>query len=244
MSSDAGDVFYLDPAPLLAAGPNARAAYYFCKRGLDLFGGILLLVLLSPALALIALLIRLDSEGPVLFVQERVGARRVSRDGEATWERRIFRIYKFRSMVHNADESLHRSHVRSFVAGRIEPNRHGYATYKLREDPRVTRVGRFLRQTSLDELPQILNVIRGEMSFVGPRPTPPYEVQCYEPWHCDRLLTLPGITGLWQVSGRSDLSFDAMIQLDLEYVRNQSIWLDLKILARTIPTVLSGAGAE
>lgn len=172
---------------------------------------------------LIALAIKLDSPGPVLFRQTRIG-----KGGKP------FTLYKFRSMVDGADrqqEALRRATGRSALL------------FKLRDDPRVTRVGRFLRRTSLDELPQFFNVLKGEMSVVGPRPPVPEEVAEYQDWHLQRLLVTPGLTGLWQVNGRSDLTFDEMVRLDLYYVENWSPWLDLKVILRTVPVVLTGRGA-
>lgn len=193
---------------------------------------------------LIAAAIKLDSHGPALFVQERVGARPRAEHGRVRWEVRTFRLYKFRSMVTNADQSTHQEHVRAFVRGHIDGAQGGSARFKLANDPRVTRVGRLLRRTSLDELPQIINVLKGEMSLVGPRPVPPYEVAEYQPADAERLMALPGITGLWQVSGRADVSFVEMMRMDRQYVRARSLWLDLKILGATIPAVLSGRGAK
>jgi lipopolysaccharide/colanic/teichoic acid biosynthesis glycosyltransferase len=195
-------------------------------------------------MALIAILIKLDSAGPALFKQERVGTRRNVKDGAVTWQVRTFVIYKFRTMVQNADSSVHEQHIQAFVEGQVTGSENSQAKFKLNNDPRVTRVGRFLRKTSLDELPQLFNVIKGEVSLVGPRPVPVYEAAQYQPWHRERLAALPGVTGLWQISGRCALSFDEMIWLDIDYVRNQSLWLDLKIMALTIPAVLSGRGAE
>ncbi len=221
-----------------------RSGYFLTKRGLDLVLATAFCLLLSPLMALIAILIKLDSAGPALFKQERVGARRFIKDGVVTWQVRHFVIYKFRTMVQNADSSIHEQHIQAFVEGRTAGSDNSRAKFKLNNDPRVTRVGGFLRKTSLDELPQLINVIKGEVSLVGPRPVPVYEVARYQPWHQERLATWPGVTGLWQISGRCALSFDDMIRLDIDYVRNQSLWLDLKIMALTIPAVLSGRGAE
>jgi lipopolysaccharide/colanic/teichoic acid biosynthesis glycosyltransferase len=204
---------------------------------------ILLLVLLSPFMLLIAVLIKLDAPGPVIFVQERVGSRRGSKGGRTIWKVRNFAFYKFRTMVQNADPSIHQAILKAWVEGRAEPSDAGGVKFKPTSDPRVTRVGRILRRTSLDELPQLVNVLRGEMSVVGPRPDLPYSVEGYKPWHHERLAALPGMTGLWQANGRCSVSFDDMVRMDIEYVRNQSLWLDLKILFLTIPAVLSGRGA-
>ncbi|MDI3340756.1 MAG: sugar transferase [Sphaerobacter sp.] len=211
------------------------------KRGMDIALAGAGLVILSPLLLIIAILIKLDSPGPVIFAQERMGARPRGRGPARVWEIRPFHMYKFRSMVHNADQTLHQAHIAAFASGQLAPDRR--AGFKLNGDPRITRVGRILRSTSLDELPQLVNVLKGDMSLVGPRPVPRYEVELYQPWQFERLAALPGITGLWQVTGRAALPFDEMIQLDLEYVRSASAWLDVKILVRTIPAVLRGTGA-
>lgn len=218
-----------------------RSLYFSCKRCVDVVLATLLLILLSPLMLLIAVLVRLDTPGPVIFVQERVGARRRSRDGRTIWEIRHFPFYKFRSMVRDADQSVHQAYIKAYVEGRVGPSD---AKFKLTDDPRVTRVGQILRKTSLDELPQLVNVLKGEMSLVGPRPLPTYEVAQYQPWHRERLAALPGITGFWQVKGRCQVSFEEQIHMDIEYVRNRSLWLDIKILFLTIPAVLSGRGAE
>jgi lipopolysaccharide/colanic/teichoic acid biosynthesis glycosyltransferase len=220
-----------------------RRVYFLFKRTLDLVLATCLLILLFPFMLLIGVLIKLDSPGPVLFVQERVGVRRRIQNGRSYWEIRPFRFFKFRSMIQGADQSIHRAHVKAFVEGRLERAANGAAGFKLGKDPRVTRVGRILRKTSLDELPQLVNVLRGEMSFVGPRPVPPYEVAAYQPWQHERLAAIPGVTGLWQVQGRCELTIDDMVRLDVEYIHKQSIWLDVKILFLTIPAVLSGRGA-
>lgn len=219
--------------------------YFACKRLMDVVIVTFSLVPLLPLFLLIALLVKLDSRGPVFFHQERVGARRRSKNGQTVWEVHNFRIYKFRTMVKDADDSLHRAYIKEFVEGKVEASTHTSAKYKLANDPRITRAGHFLRKTSLDELPQLINVLRGEMSLVGPRPVPEYEVAEYpEAWHHGRLATLPGMTGLWQVQGRGEVPFEEMIRLDLEYVHRQSIWLDMRILFWTIPAVFSGRGAE
>ena len=204
----------------------------------------LLLTFLYLPMLLIAILIKVDTPGPVFFVQERVGTRRRSQGGRTVWEVRTFHVYKFRSMVHNADQSVHQAYIKAFTQGHVEASDVSGAKFKLGNDPRVTRVGRFLRKTSLDELPQLLNVLAGEMSLVGPRPVPTYEAAEYQAWHWERLAALPGITGLWQVMGRGEVPFEDMIRMDIEYVRNRSLWLDLRILLLTIPAVLSRRGAQ
>jgi len=203
------------------------------KRLSDLFIASLTLAVLSPFWFFIALLIKLDSKGPISYAQERVGM-----DG------RIFVVYKFRTMHMNADSEIHREYQRKFIAGHAEANV-GDAerpAYKLRDDPRITRVGRVLRRLSLDEVPQLLNVLRGDMSIVGPRPPIPYEVEAYELRHRKRLDMKPGVTGLWQVSGRNRLPFEEMVKLDLFYIENWSLLFDLKIILRTVMVMLRGDG--
>src|ERR1700686_19497 len=228
----------------LSAETSENEIYFVCKRCADLCLAALVLVLLFPLLLLIAILIKIDSSGPILFTHERVGARRLQLRGEAVWVIGTFRMHTFRSMVQDADSAMHEAYIRDFVEGRVQPNEEQGGKFKLTNDPRVTRVGRVLRRTSLDELPQLFNVLKGEMSLVGPRPVPPYEVACYRPGDHKRLAALPGITGLWQVNGRCQVSFEEMIQMDLEYIRNASLWLDLEILLLTIPAVICGRGAE
>jgi lipopolysaccharide/colanic/teichoic acid biosynthesis glycosyltransferase len=199
-----------------------------------LAGACVLLAAFAPIWAIIVVAIKLDSRGPALFRQERVG-----KNG------RTFVFYKFRSMRVDCDDLIHREYVEALIRrGAPSAEDGGKKYFKLRKDPRVTRVGRFLRRTSLDEVPQLLNVLRGEMSLVGPRPPLPWEVEKYEPWQRARLLVLPGITGYWQVYGRSRVTFDEMVRMDLEYIRRASFWLDLKLLVLTVPAVLSAAGAD
>lgn len=214
------------------------------KRVIDLSLSIVILIVLAPVMILIAGLIKLDSAGPVIFRQERVGSRRRKNVGNSTWEIKNFRVYKFRTMFENADQSLHKKHIKAFVDGTLPTEDSENANFKIKKDVRITRVGRILRKTSLDELPQLFNIINGEMSLVGPRPVPTYEVAEYESWHYKRLAALPGVTGLWQVEGRGRVTFDEMMNMDIEYVLNQSLLLDMKILALTVPAVLFGTGAE
>jgi lipopolysaccharide/colanic/teichoic acid biosynthesis glycosyltransferase len=206
------------------------------KRGMDIFGSLLLLALLSPVFLVIGVAIKLTSRGPILFRQRRIGEHGTP-----------FTFLKFRSMYVNNDASQHKEYVRQLIAGQAakQPtNSSGEGIFKLTNDPRITPVGNFLRRTSLDELPQFLNVLRGEMSLVGPRPPVPYEVEAYATWHRRRLLEAkPGITGLWQVQGRSRVGFDDMVRLDLRYARSCSPWLDLKILVQTPKAVIAGNGA-
>ncbi len=231
------------PAVISLTVDGERRIYFVCKRLIDLVLTTVLLVVLLPLMVIIAVAITVETPGPVLFVQDRVGVRRRAAGGRTYWTSRTFPFYKFRSMVAGADQSLHAEHVRAFVEGRLNSGRHSGATFKLAHDPRVTRVGRILRRTSLDELPQLFNVLKGDMSLVGPRPVPAYEVAQYRKSDAERLAAMPGITGLWQVNGRCDVPFAEMIRLDRDYVRNQTIWLDLKILIGTIPAILSGRGA-
>jgi lipopolysaccharide/colanic/teichoic acid biosynthesis glycosyltransferase len=218
--------------------------YFWCKRCLDVILAALLLVLLLPLILVIMVLIKLDSPGAAIFRQERVGAKRQCMGRQAIWIPRNFSIYKFRSMIQNADSSLHEAYIRDFVEGRLPASPESGGNFKLTNDPRVTRVGRFIRKFSLDELPQLVNVLKGDMSLVGPRPVPPYEVAGYRNGHHKRLAALPGITGYWQVKGRCRVSFEEMIRMDIGYIRNASLLLDLKILVLTIPAVLSRRGAE
>jgi lipopolysaccharide/colanic/teichoic acid biosynthesis glycosyltransferase len=219
--------------------------YLAAKRVLDVVIASVTLILAVPVFALIAIAIVLDSRGPVFFTQERIGARPARLSGKNRWQRRRFRIVKFRTMVAGADHShVHREFVQAFVAGELPPDRGDATPYKLRGDARITRVGRLLRATSLDELPQLFNVLVGTMSLVGPRPVPPYEVEAYEERHMARLEGMPGITGLWQVEGRGTVGFEQMVDMDVEYLRAQSLWLDLQLLARTVPCAFSRKGAK
>jgi len=203
------------------------------KRISDIMIAALTLTLLSPFWLLIALLIKFDSKGPVFYAQDRVGM-----DG------RIFVVFKFRTMRMDADSEIHREYQRKFIAGDAAANvgDDEEPAYKLRNDPRITRVGRMLRRLSLDEVPQLFNVLRGDMSIVGPRPPIPYEVEAYELRHRRRLDMKPGLTGLWQVSGRNRLPFEEMVKLDLFYIENWSLLFDVKIILRTVMVMLRGDG--
>ncbi len=206
------------------------------KRVIDVAGSALILAVCLPLYLAIALAIRLTSKGPVLFRQTRVGQ-----------YGRPFVLYKFRTMHTNSDQAVHREYVTQMIANQAErkpADGESKGVYKLTNDKRITAVGSVLRRSSLDELPQILNVLRGDMSLVGPRPAIPYEVAAYQTWHRRRVLEAkPGVTGLWQVTGRSQVRFDEMVRLDLRYATSWSIWLDLKILLRTPMAVVRGAGA-
>lgn len=217
-------VEHLDGVPLISVSePTLQDWQRALKRLVDIFGAAIGLIVLSPLFLALAIAIKLDSPGPIIFKQTRVGR-----------GRKEFTCYKFRSMYVDAEARLAALRERNEASGPL---------FKIKDDPRRTRVGQFLRRTSLDELPQLWNVLKGEMSLIGPRPAIPAEVEAYEPWHLRRLEVAPGITGLWQVSGRSDLTFDEMVLLDVYYIENWSPLLDLVILLRTIPTVLSGKGA-
>jgi|SRR5215469_386393 len=220
--------FRLDVPPPYRVGRSAQAI----KRLIDVSGSLLFLMALAPFFAVIATLIKMNSKGPVIFRQVRVGQQGTP-----------FTFLKFRSMYTDSDAAIHKAYVTKFISS-AQAESPSESVYKITNDPRVTRIGRFLRKTSLDELPQLWNVLRGDMSLVGPRPPLPYELECYRPWHHRRVLgAKPGITGLWQVTGRSRTTFDEMVRLDLRYVRQWSIWLDLKILLQTPKVVLMGEGA-
>lgn len=222
--------------PDLSRRDAARKFSRTVKRAMDLVGSLAALILLAPLFLLIGIAIKVTSKGPVFFRQQRIGQHGVP-----------FVFLKFRSMRVNNDASTHKEYVKEFIAGRAElkpSNGNGTGVYKLTEDNRVTRVGALLRRTSLDELPQFWNVLKGEMSLVGPRPPVIYEVENYQPWHRRRLLEAkPGLTGLWQVNGRSRVKFDEMVRLDLRYARNWSPWMDFKIILRTPAALVSGGGA-
>jgi lipopolysaccharide/colanic/teichoic acid biosynthesis glycosyltransferase len=220
-----------------------RVFYTLAKRATDLILTAVLLIILAPLIVIATLALKIDSRGPVLFSQERVGTRRVRRDGMTWWRPEIFRVYKFRSMIADADSSVHERHIATLADRPAQSDASDATSIKLGRDPRITRVGRYLRLTSIDELPQLINVLRGEMSLVGPRPVPIYEFARYGPEHMRRFTVLPGISGLWQIRGRCALSFWEMVSCDLEYADKQSFWTDLKIMVRTIPAVVSTRGA-
>jgi lipopolysaccharide/colanic/teichoic acid biosynthesis glycosyltransferase len=213
------------------------------KRVFDLVVAAVLVVVLGPLFAIVGLAVKIDSRGSALFVQNRVGARREKRGDREVWDPSVFRAYKFRSMYHDADELSHRRYATDFVNGNATANEIG-PRFKMVSDPRVTRVGRLIRRTSIDELPQLFNVLKGEMSLVGPRPVPTYEVDDYSPWHFQRFESLPGITGYWQVYGRGSVPFEEMVQMDIFYVKNRTLLMDLKLLLLTLPAVVSTRGAN
>jgi lipopolysaccharide/colanic/teichoic acid biosynthesis glycosyltransferase len=205
-----------------------------CKRMIDVAFSVFVMLFGLPFYLLIAALIKLTSEGPVLFVQDRVGM-----DGQ------VFKMFKFRTMIVDCGDSAHRDFAENFIKGNMSKDMDSGSAeplFKMARDPRVTSIGRFLRRTSLDELPQFINVLKGDMTLVGPRPPLAYELAHYKEWHKGRLTVKPGLTGLWQVSGRSTVPFDEMVMLDLYYIENWSLLLDLKIILRTVPVMLFGFG--
>jgi len=205
------------------ASTDRKLLYEVTKRCMDVVMSLALLVLLLPLMLLVALAIRLDSPGAALLKQKRIGRDRVP-----------FDCYKFRSMCVDAEAQRKALAHRNEMTGPV---------FKIRSDPRVTRVGRVLRKYSLDELPQLINVLKGEMSLVGPRPPLPEEVERYEPRHMKRLEVKPGLTCIWQVSGRNEICFERWVELDIEYIEHRSLWLDLVILVRTVPAVITARGA-
>jgi lipopolysaccharide/colanic/teichoic acid biosynthesis glycosyltransferase len=222
--------------PDLARRDNAKKLFCVTKRIMDIVGSAVALLLFAPVLLVIAIAIKLTSKGPVFYTQNRVG-----QYGEQ------FVFLKFRSMQVNNDDSVHKEYTKRLIAGSAQShptNGNGNGVYKLTKDPRITRIGGFLRRASLDELPQFINVLKGEMSLVGPRPATTYEVAEYDIWHRRRVLEAkPGITGLWQVNGRSRIKFADMVRLDLRYAKTWSPWMDLKILLRTPVAVVFGDDA-
>lgn len=229
-SGTSGSIGPMDMSLYPDSEENNGAGSRALKRSVDIIGGLSAIVLFSPILMAIALAIKLTSKGPMLFRQERVG-----QFGQK------FTFLKFRSMYTGNDPRAHQDYMKSLISGQTNETS---GVYKIKNDPRVTAVGRFLRRTSLDELPQFFNVLAGDMSLVGPRPPIPYEFDLYFLWQRRRLLSVkPGITGLWQVGGRSRVKFDEMVRMDLEYARTWSVLLDLKILLLTPKAMISGDGA-
>jgi lipopolysaccharide/colanic/teichoic acid biosynthesis glycosyltransferase len=232
-------------APTLFEPWTTRASYLRAKRCFDVVVALALLLLLLPVLLMVVAAIMIESGRPAFFVQKRMGARPKRRRKSISWSPELFGVVKFRTMVQGADQSpIHEEFVRAFTARDTSGASSDGLPYKLADDPRITRVGRFLRETSLDELPQLINVITGDMSLVGPRPVPAYEVAAYDDHHWERLAALPGITGPWQVEGRGRVTFDEMMNMDIEYVRRQSLAQDLGLLARTLPIVFNKKGAR
>lgn len=243
------DMVWLPPGRALSVAQlyEHRRLYFATKRLFDVMVAAIGLVVLSPLLLAIAILIVLDTPGPPIFRQERVGLKRRTDGHQVRWEVGTFVFCKFRTMGRDTACDMHRAFVQAFIRNDQESMAEiqggGTQVRKLVHDPRVTRFGRFLRKSSLDELPQLWNVLKGDMSLVGPRPPIPYEVDQYQPWHCRRLEATPGMTGLWQVTARSCADFDEIVKLDLQYIERQSFWLDLIILVKTPLIVLRGKGA-
>ena len=207
-------------------------SYLRAKRVLDIAFSLLILIPLSIVIAVFAILIRIDSKGPIFFRQRRVGKNGVQ-----------FDMFKLRSMYVDSDDSFHRESIKQYMNGAaLNDKVNADNLYKLVDDPRVTRIGRFIRKFSIDELPQFINVFRGEMTLVGPRPPLPYEVEEYDSHHWIRLSGKPGLTGTWQVYGRSRVPFQKMVEMDIEYLGEQSLLLDLKLIALTLPVMLKGRG--
>jgi lipopolysaccharide/colanic/teichoic acid biosynthesis glycosyltransferase len=221
-------------SPAVARSRERLRVEKFMKRSIDFVVSLLVVVLGFPFFIAVALLIKLTSPGPVFFSQLRIGERE-----------ELFTLYKFRTMRQGVDDSIHREFTRSFIEGRMSNSsldEKAPSVYKLTNDPRITSIGNFLRKTSLDELPQFINILKGEMTIVGPRPPLQYELEYYEEWHKLRLEAKPGLTGLWQVSGRSSVPLDEMVKLDLYYIEHWTLLLDFKIMLRTIPVMLFGSG--
>ncbi len=216
--------------------PIHKTTYRICKRFMDIVGSVIALIIAAPIMIIIGFLIKLTSAGPALFKQERLGHLG-----------KPFQFLKFRSMKLSADDQIHREYVAKLIAGKSDEVNLGskeFPVFKITDDPRITTIGWFIRRTSLDELPQFFNVLMGDMSLVGPRPPIPYEIKSYKNWHLRRILDIkPGITGLWQVNGRSKTTFDEMVRLDLQYVSHCNLWLDIKILFKTISAIFNLKGA-
>ena len=217
-------------ATLIVASAPTPPGYRVAKRALDLSASLLGLLLTSPVLAVVAVAVKVESRGPVLFRQERLGL-----------GGRPFTLYKFRTMFSSAEQGWHREHVRELIRGDAagDPGAEGPWT-PIVADPRITRLGAFLRRSHLDELPQLINIVRGEMSLVGPRPPIPYEVEVYESWHLRRLSVIPGLTGLWQATAWGRATFDEGVTLDLAYIDRRSFWFDLGLIGRTLWQIATG----
>lgn len=217
---------------LTLEGISIHPGYLRVKRVCDVLFTLLIMPLLCPVVVIVGLLIRLDSAGPLFYHQKRIGLNGAE-----------FDMLKFRSMYVNQDDSLHRNAARRYMLGeQLNGAAKDGSCFKLGHDPRITRIGRFLRKTSIDELPQFFNVLRGEMTLVGPRPPVPYEVELYQPHDWLRLAGKPGLTGPWQVYGRSRVTFREMVELDIAYLQRQSIWEDIKLIALTVPVMITGRG--
>jgi lipopolysaccharide/colanic/teichoic acid biosynthesis glycosyltransferase len=221
--------------------------YNLFKRLMDIAAASIGLIVLAPVMLIVAILIRLDSPGPIVYVQQRAGKRAFSfSQGKTDLVNTNFKIYKFRTMHHapSTNDAVHKQWINDWVNGKLNTTDNPQEVVKPKQDPRVTRIGRILRATSLDELPQLLNILKGDMSLVGPRPVPVYEVEAYEEEHLARLDATPGLTGWWQINLRGRGTLDQMVELDLEYMTKRSLWMDIKILFMTIPAVIFGRGAK
>lgn len=204
--------------------PKEGPIYLFFKRAMDIIGSLCGIILLSPLLIIVALAIKIeDPKGSVFFSQQRCGK-----------DNKLFPMYKFRSMVSNAEELLEEL---------MEHNEMDGPVFKIKEDPRITRVGKFIRKTSIDELPQLFNILRGDMSIVGPRPAIPHEVAAYDDYHKQRLLVKPGLTCIWQVSGRNSIGFDEWMEMDLEYIEKRNLWMDIKLIFKTVGVLFGDENA-
>ncbi|MEO8973477.1 MAG: sugar transferase [Ktedonobacteraceae bacterium] len=208
------------------------ARYLYIKRLMDILFTLLILLPLGIVTVLVTLFIRLDSKGPIFFRQQRIGC-----NGKS------FEMLKFRSMYINSDDAAHREAIARYLNDqKVQSSGAGTLAYKQADDPRITRVGHFIRKTSIDELPQFFNVLRGEMTLVGPRPPLPYEIELYSTHDLLRLSGKPGLTGTWQVYGRSRVPFHSMVEMDIEYLQHPSLWKDLKLIALTVPVMIQGRG--
>jgi lipopolysaccharide/colanic/teichoic acid biosynthesis glycosyltransferase len=235
------------PVVLVASSPGG-APYFALKRAMDVLLVLLLSPLALPIVLVVGIIVRIDSPGPALFTQQRISARRRRRGGDLVWELQPFTFYKLRTMARNADPTLHRTYLDAYIAGdeeAIERLNEGGSdgSYKLAKDPRVTRVGATIRALSLDELPQLWNVLKGDMSLVGPRPPIDYEVERYSKDQLQRLAGPAGLTGWWQVNGRATVTFEEMVALDTSYLSQRSLLHDLTILVRTLGVVVKREGA-
>jgi lipopolysaccharide/colanic/teichoic acid biosynthesis glycosyltransferase len=266
MENEMENKILIEEPKILGLTITDRKGYFVFKRCVDFTIAFLLLVILSPVMLITGILIFVYSPGPIFFIQERVGAKRRYKNGRCYWEKVPFYCYKFRTMKINADPAIHRAYIKALIedddeqmnalqnAPTVPCKNLGQEEFsamqnaptiprKLVNDSRIIRPGKLLRKLSLDELPQLWNVLRGDMSLVGPRPAIPYEVEMYKPWHQKRLNAQPGITGLQQVTARCTTEFDQQVKLDIKYVENQSIWLDLKIILKTPLAIISTKGA-
>ena len=205
--------------------PKEGPVYIFCKRAMDIIGSLAGIILLSPLLLIIAIAIKIDDpKGSIIFSQQRCGE-----------DNKLFQMYKFRSMVSNAEELLEELRSQNEMDGPV---------FKIKDDPRITKVGKFIRKTSVDELPQLFNILKGDMSIVGPRPAIPHEVAEYNDYQRQRLLVKPGLTCIWQVSGRNSIGFDEWVDMDLEYIEKRNLWMDIKLIFKTVGVLFGDDNAS